>query len=219
MPTCSSDLWIRISISWHGKWTWCSRDSFRNAGTKKVQKLVDLAKLNGKKSTKTCNEYCSQFPAVFRSTNQLQIEKKKRPNKQVYGARIGRTLWQRSVSTLLCPMSLGIRGCVASLVTICPWWRQLSTSFWLPTSQAKIKKVSITSLPLKKSQTTNLWYHQTSLGNHNWPINVSSSEPRCLAWVYRKPVSSTPKGTVCRVLFFGRASAKPRGPVKFRSPV
>lgn len=47
-------------------------------------------------------------------------------------------------------MSLGIRGCVASLDTICSWWRQLSTSFWLPTSQAKIKKVSITSLPLKK---------------------------------------------------------------------
>lgn len=159
----------------------------------------------------------SSFPLYKPASNW----KKKSPNRQVYGARIGRTLWQRSVSTLLCPMSLGIRGCVASLVTICPWWRQLSTSFWLPTSQAKIKKVSITSLPLKKSQTTNLWYHQTSLGNHNWPINVSSSEPRCLAWVYRKPVSSTalPKGIVCRVLFFGRASANPRGPVKFRSPV
>ena len=49
------------------------------------EKLVDLAKLNGKKSTKTCNEHCSQFPAVFRSTNQLQIEKKNVPTSKFTG--------------------------------------------------------------------------------------------------------------------------------------
>ena len=127
----------RIWTSWRGNWIWSSRIRF---GIPK----------SPPESERKADFFYSLFDHQFSALKKNGFKLKKKLPKKFSG--VGRTLWQRIVSTLLCPMPFGdswmcsFSGHPLSMVEAT--FNKLLAATSKPTK--KNKKVSITRLPLKE---------------------------------------------------------------------